>query len=255
MKEYTNVRRELLEYVNRICPSDKFKSPRLTNDEEYVFAVKAKSGDMDAWGRLIQANLGLIVNQVSIFETDAKKHGVALSDLAGELLIDAYRRFKDGYIPGESKFTTFVFNSQITIPNMRGFIKKYYSGGLSRDGQKKATFIPLPSDGDSEYDDISPEEWESSRKIAAKQRALPTPADYASLNLDGEDLACLVEAMSPRDKRIIMGHYYNHESQTAIGKELGMTRQGVAHFERLALKKLGLKIMSDLNLEKRLNER
>ncbi|MEI7718703.1 MAG: sigma-70 family RNA polymerase sigma factor [archaeon] len=254
MEKYSSAKDELREYMGRICPRDSAQSVHMTRDEERAETVKAKNGDMEAWGRLIQANIGIIVNEICKFELDAKIKRVSLCDVAGDFLLDAQKRFMRYFEPEKGyRFSTFVFQQKIIYPDIRESIKKCASGGLTHVSPTGALLLSLPQEGDDESDiDYMSGATASYHEMATLYRDLPTTVDFAEQRMDYSDLHKLVDGLSEREAFVVRRHYFEEATFEEIGKDMKLTRGAVHLINKSALKRLKTRSMKDINLEARL---
>jgi RNA polymerase sigma factor (sigma-70 family) len=256
MVEHTSNYYDMIQYFDKINPHAKSGGIKMTFEEERKYILRAKDGDSDAWGELVKANVGLFIKYIGKLENSSLKINVSLSEVIGDTLANAYGRFMKGFDVNKNyRFATYIFNKNFICWNVSESLKRNRPGGINEAPKESCYFVPLPFEGNHEGSFPDEDETQDDgvyKLISKRQRDLPRPVDFASLNLDKDYLMGLLNKMSSRDKRIIEGIYFNFETRENLGKEFGSTRQAIEQSHQRILSRLKSKLVRDMDLEKRL---
>lgn len=256
MVEHTSSYYDMVEYFYNITPRSDSKKNLMSCEEERKCMLRAKSGDTGAWGELVKANVGLFIKYIGNLESSSLKINVSLSEVIGDVLGDAYKRFMRSFDVNKNyRFANYIFDKNIICKVVERSLGRNRLEGINEVFKEPCYFVQLPFEGNrrgSSFEEHETQDDSVYKLISKKQMDLPRPADFASLNLDKDYLMDLLSKMSLRDKRIIEGIYFNCETLKDIGKEFGSTRQAIEQSHQRILARLKSKLIKDMNLEKRL---
>ena len=240
------------------------------NDKEII--IKAKNGDKEELGKLIDNNNGLIWSIVKRFQG----RGYELEDLyqiAVIGFIKAIKRFDTSF---EVKLTTYA------VPYMIGEVKRFIrdDGPIKISRSIKELGIKI-RELQKEYfykkgRDIKIEEIEKELKVSKEDIILALEAtvkpesiegsnnninsknektinliDKLSTDKDEEEIITnkivlndLIENLNERDKKVVLLRFFKEKTQKQVANVLGITQVQVSRIERRILDSMKLKLSS-----------
>jgi len=256
MVEHTDSYYDLLRYFRSITSGSDYKKNHMSILEERAYISRAKAGDTNAWLELVKANAGLFIRCIGKSERISLDIQVSLSESIGYVLGRAYERFMSSFdVNKNCRFSTYIINEKYISQDIRLALGKNRAGGITSAPRGSCSFFQLPFEGsmgqlsESEYEQL---DFAAYSLIAERQKQLPRPADFASLNLDKLALSKLVEELDERSRHVILGVYFESKNYEKLSHELNVSGESVRVIHNKAIKKLRFKVMKDISLEKRL---
>lgn len=247
------------------------KTEVLSGDEQIGLAVKAKSGDKEAFDKLVKCNLRFVIS----IAKEYKSSGIPLEDLISEGnigLMEAVHRFDETKGFRFISYAVWWVRQSITKSindnksNVRLPINKINSINKITKAKEKLTQKLERSPSDSEIlenTDVSDSDMKSYRMDGNFEMYIDSPvqngdgAKYqdiipgtdhedfeAKMNYDAlkKELRSVMSDLSEREMAIIAMYYGLNDTESMtlreIGKELGLTNERVRQIMKDAIKKM-----------------
>lgn len=243
-----------------LCGVNTSQLPVLTEEEKRVLLTRAHAGDGDARCRMIEGNLRLVLSVVQRFA----QRGENLDDLFQVGCIGLIKAI-DNFDPAQPvRFST--YGVPMIIGEIRRFLRDNNALRVSR-SLRDAAYRAMQARERLEkqlgreptMDEIAAEAGLERREVAAAMESVAEPVSLEEpLYTDGGDAMYVidqvkdtdgeeswisalsfrqtVEALSPREKKIMELRYLRGKTQMEVAREIGISQAQVSRLEKGALR-------------------
>ena len=243
-----------------LCGVNTSQLPVLTEEEKRVLLTRARAGDGDARRRMIEGNLRLVLSVVQRFA----QRGENLDDLFQVGCIGLINAI-DNFDPAQPvRFST--YGVPMIIGEIRRFLRDNNALRVSR-SLRDAAYRAMQARERLEkqlgreptMDEIAAEAGLERREVAAAMESVAEPVSLEEpLYTDGGDAMYVidqvkdtdgeeswisalsfrqtVEALSPRENKIMELRYLRGKTQMEVAREIGISQAQVSRLEKGALR-------------------